>query len=143
MLRELLRQLIAAETFGTASLAVVSQLDANVYQPTWLSDFRNAINYSIDTSPRDGNLWQSELRTLNDTADLESRLVYGTGLRDEQRIELVMLSCLALLRSLYTEYLARAARPDRRAATWRESLLADLPDAIRGPLLGSCANVLA
>lgn len=142
MLREVLARLVAAEAFGTIGLAVISQLDASIHQPTWLSDFRNVVNYSIDVSPRAGALWASELRSVSDVPALESRIVYAAGLRDEQRIELVMLGCLALLWAVYSDYLIRASRPDRRVADWRRSLLSELPDPIRDCILGCCQDGL-
>lgn len=137
-LRRLLQEVMSVETSGTVGLLVLAQIDDYVYRPTWLSDFRNVINYSVDVSPRGGSMWASTLRSLDDVAALEGRLITGGRVRDEQRTEMVMLTCCALMSSLYGEYLDRAARPDRRLGEWRDAVLSDLPMPIRTRILGRC-----
>jgi hypothetical protein len=105
---------------------ILDSLADLIQRPTWLSDFRNWINYSQDVNPADATLWASEIAPMARGRVIEDRIASVSALRDEQRVELVTLSCGSLVSALHRSYLRRADRPDRRPERWRAAHVRDL-----------------
>lgn len=125
------------DTYTNGVLAALCNL---VQHPSWLSDFRNRINYSVDEDPALSTPWASEVRTLTARGVVERRIQSAGPIRDEQRVELVAMACASLVSALYSDYRRRADRPDPRPGDWRRRYLrspnpTDLEMALQAHLL--------
>lgn len=100
---------------GSHVLAAMSTLVSTI--PS-LSDFRNDINYSVDQGPWSRKIWPCILRDVSSEDDLEDALIAGVKC-DEQRLELLMLTCGSLTRALLSDYYSSVTGVDYRPRAWR------------------------
>ncbi|PFG17910.1 hypothetical protein ATK74_2487 [Propionicimonas paludicola] len=129
-----LADLLTLGGLDLTSTNIISTLRTLISHPQHVSAFRNAINYSLDIASKPMKMWTSEIGRVSDVAALEQSLSTLQHRRGEHRIEVLLLATLSWQRDLYSDYLARAVRPDRRPKRQRAEAVA-LDGAPVGPLL--------
>ncbi len=116
--------------------AVLQSLADMVKGPDHVSAFRNALTYGLDEGPWSRPSWRCLLRDLQTPADVEDAAYSGTP-KDEQRVEILMLACGSLVRTLFDDY-GRRVRVDTRPRQWRTEYFR----RIAGTPFAGCAAVV-